>query len=69
VSWSLPAVVCAVLSLFFAAWARKPNFVPGLPSVEAAVGYAEAEGKKEAEAQAAFLGQWDLVCRLSSFDW
>lgn len=61
VGWTLPAVVCAIASLFLAAIARKPNSVPTLPPIDAAVGYAE-EGKEKKEAQAIFLGQWHLIC-------
>jgi hypothetical protein len=59
--WALPAVVCAIISLFLAAWARKPSAAPALPPVEAAVNYAE-EDKDEKKAHMAFLGQWNLIC-------
>jgi hypothetical protein len=54
--WALPAIFLAVLSVFFAAWVRKPNSVPRMPSIEAAVSCAEEESGAD------FLGQWHYAC-------
>src|SRR5579884_3270143 len=55
--WALPAVICALLSLYFATKARGPNPVPTLPPVETATSYAEKE-----KWQADFLGKWHVAC-------
>ena len=64
VLWTLPAIVCAISSVFCAAWSRKPTETPTPPPIEAAILYAEGEGDKPGESirsRAAFLGQWNLV--------
>jgi hypothetical protein len=61
VLWTLPALICALMSLFLAIKARKPQLVSSLPSVQKAMTYAD-ENPNEDEALAAFLGQWNLAC-------
>jgi hypothetical protein len=61
VLWTMPTIVCAVASIFLAAWARKPNPAPTLPPVEAAISCAEEE-KDDKKSRTIFLGQWNLIC-------
>jgi hypothetical protein len=61
IGWALPAVLCAIISLFFAALARRPTFSPNLPTVDSAIGYAE-EDENEEIGKTNFLGQWTLAC-------
>jgi hypothetical protein len=59
--WALPSFLAALLSIFFAALARKPNLVLHPPTVKSAFLYAENMGG-EGKAQAAFLGCWHVAC-------
>jgi len=67
--YSLPAVLFALCSVFLAALIRKPNDMPGLPSVADAMNYANRYTEGDA-AKIKFLGQahmaceaWRVVCR------
>jgi hypothetical protein len=67
--WSLPALACALVSVFLATLARKPLDMPGLPKVIDAFHYANAYEEKEAKVK--FLvgkahatnAAWLAVCR------
>lgn len=58
---AVPAVLCAVVAVGLASFARRPTDVPALPTVEAVkacVDHYEDEDK----AKGALLGQWHLAC-------
>lgn len=57
----IPSFLCALLSIFFACLARKPNPVKTLPSIRSAIEYAESDETKK-RSDFYFLGQWHLVC-------
>jgi hypothetical protein len=55
---TLPAVMLALFSLYYAVKAKRPDFAPSLPGIDNAKEY--ADGSKEAKV--AFLGQWHAAC-------
>ena len=63
---ALPALACALLSIFFAVLARKPNENRTPPSVFSAFRFAghylDDDGEDSKKAKAIFLGQWHLAC-------
>ena len=58
--WALPSFAMAIISVFFAVLARKPNEVKHPPSIRDAFKYA-SHYKDAAEAKATFIGQWNLA--------
>ena len=59
--WTLPALLCALFSIFVAVWVKKPDVVPSPPAIDNAKAYADGLGT-EWKATAAFLGQWHVAC-------
>ena len=63
---ALPALACALLSIFFAVLARKPNENRTQPSVFSAFRFAghylDGDAEDSKKAKAIFLGQWHLTC-------
>jgi hypothetical protein len=58
---ALPAIICALVAIYFAFRSKKPDPFPGMPSIQKAKAYAD-DLKNDNEAKAAFLGQWNAVC-------
>jgi hypothetical protein len=62
VYWSMPAVLSALVSLFFAARVKIPSFAPSAPTVkQAIVEFADADATPK-KAKAEFLGHLHLAC-------
>jgi len=70
IAWSLPAFASAIVAIYYAIMARKPNDTVEPPSVEVACRYAEHHGQADGpddiaaakdRAKAKFLGEWHVA--------
>jgi hypothetical protein len=60
--WTLPALLCAVLSVIVAILVKKPAITAALPTIANAKMYADDFASSKEKATTVFLGQWYLAC-------